>query len=424
VGGAKRDRRENVVTTTEVEIRRANAALGLLAESTTRLLAERAVPDAESALFDNPRMYALGSYCVYENYYDVLRKVSEVVSPEELGRSAKSVNAPHDFTYLAGVCSIYHIGRVQTILDAGGTPGDPFEEAPEEFVGVLDWWERAARVYRNDGLLLPFQGPRGRGSAGDMAMLPPAEVEQLVQMQQGVAGSDRKALSQMMGQLQLYCFLSHSEGRESIFGHGPYPLGDGRALVVREFKELQNEYCPRVRDGRFGEARTVRPQTPIPYESVAVALVLRGVEVRFDMGGTLHADPEAYRDHIESAAIVAGHGERQEALDVSAAEDIADRAERAYGELFAEVIDWDERQAVEVGCYEFLNFVRTMLRQAGMEEALLPEVERAFERSLDRHIERVMEQSGAAVWGWLADAGSRQVFPPYTGRARSALRAN
>lgn len=398
-------------------IEHANTAAMLFTESTTRFFAERAAPEAESALFDNPRKMALGNACVYDTYLDVLRRVRSGIEPEDFGRSMKTVNAPHDLLFLNGIYWAWCWGRIQSMLDSGKEPGDLVAEDGDQFTEVWDWWERVSRAYRNDGEVLPFQAADARGSTGNLAILGDEDVERLVGMQEEVPAGSRHALSQLMGQLQLYCFLAHSEARDSIFCHGPYPLGNGRVMVLREFKELRNEYCPRVRvDGR---PVTVRSPTPIPFEEVALAIVVRDVNFRFDMFGTLYAEPESYMEHVESAALLTGFGTTERQRGLAEVESITAAADAAYADMFTEIIEWDDRQKVEVGCYQYVNLMRTMLRQAGREQELLGEVEAACEAACDRHIDRVLGPHGADVWSWPARAGERPIFPTFGGNGAS-----
>lgn len=397
----------------ELTIERADVSAALFTESTTRFFGERAAPEAETALFDNPRKMALGNLAVYDTYVDVLRRVKAEIEPEAFGRSMKAINAPHDLLFLNGIYWAWCWGRIQAILAHGKDPGDAFEEDPSEYTEVWEWWERVSRAYRNDGQCLPFQAADARGSTGNLSILDEENVESLVGMQQPVPAAQRRALSQMTGQLQLYCFLAHSEARDSIFCHGPYPLDDGRVLVVREFKELRNEYCPRVRvDGR---PVTVRSENPIPHSELALAMVVRGINFRFDMFGTLYAEPESYLDHVESAALLTGYGTEQHQLDLAEVPGITEAADAAYADMFTEIIQWDDRQKVEVGCYQYVNLMRTMLRQAGREEELLTQVETACEESCDRHIEQILAPTGADVWSWPARAGERPIFPQFGG---------
>lgn len=75
--------------------------------------------------------------------------------------------------------------------------------------------------------------------------------------------------------------------RDGIFNHGPYPLGNGRCLLVKELTELRNEIFPWSNCVRGLPTAVVR------------GLVLRPVKTHFDVLGGVALQPVEADDRIE-----------------------------------------------------------------------------------------------------------------------------
>ena len=125
------------------------------------------------------------------------------------------------------------------MLELGLAEGEPFAEEERDYVvTVLDFWERASRAYRNDGLLLPVQ------SGGTLPILADEHLGLMRGLMRPAEADAYAAARRMAATLELDNFVLHGEQRDGVFGHGPYPGEGGRTIVVREFNDLRNDYLP------------------------------------------------------------------------------------------------------------------------------------------------------------------------------------
>ena len=92
--------------------------------------------------------------------------------------------------------------------------------------------------------------------------------------------AERTRITRFNATVVNHLFLLWFDTRSGIADTGPYPLPDGRVLLVREFTKLaQSDFC------LVGRGRG------LPYRNLTAALVLDGVEMRATDFGTLQDHP-------------------------------------------------------------------------------------------------------------------------------------
>src|SRR5207237_8076060 len=123
---------------------------------------------------------------------------------------------------------------------------------------VLDCWKRAGGAFRADaelqawdaGLRVPRYGP-------DV-------VDTLVAGSRPVGDEGRERLIRLNRLLTTFLFLLYFDTRAGYQDTGPYPLADGRVLLVRDFNRFGVSHSPWSRD----------VCASLPYSNLTIALVL------------------------------------------------------------------------------------------------------------------------------------------------------
>src|SRR5205085_8200011 len=102
----------------------------------------------------------------------------------------------------------------------------------------------------------------------------------------------RAQLSRLNALLTSYLFLLYFDTRAGYQDTGPYPLADGRVLLLRDFNRFGVSHFPWSRD----------ICAELPYSNLTFALVLDGgVRVTTNDWGTSITDPPEYFDHPTAA---------------------------------------------------------------------------------------------------------------------------
>ena len=304
-----------------------------------------------SALFDMLRRSLLGWQLKYDYDPLFLREVAAVMSPEEVGRRMKVPGSRPYYLQLFLLLQDTLGARQQRMLELGLREGDPFpEERLDDLLFVTDFWERASRAYRNDGLLLPDD------AGGTQPILDEDALGPVRALLQPVDPEALTAARRLAATLEAWCFVAHGEQRDGIFGHGPYPGEDGRVLFFREFNDLRTTFLPWV----DGTTRNL-------YGNAVFAYECRDVAVRCDMFGGLVTDPLEFADRIERVAVLTQEGGVVRRIDPGTWDAVRDAASASTNEIYFRIVDWEPAFRYEYGAHLFANHVKAFLDLAGLD---------------------------------------------------------
>jgi hypothetical protein len=319
-----------------------------------------------SPMFNLPGRLVLGSHCYYEHLPDLLGEVRRRASEEEIGRAMKHLCVRPNYVHLNSLALGFLVGREQARLTGRGR-----EDDPDRLAAVMDFWARVSRRYRNDGLLLPDQ-------AGFSApVLPEGEVLGLNErLRDDLPGDLRRRTRRMLATLELYTFILHGEARVGVVHHGPYPLGDGDVLLVKELVGLREDFYP------WADLEN-RPPCP----NIAHVMRLRGVRSQIVLFGTLTTEPGDYANHIVAERTFVVDGGSYHPLAAGEVPVVAETAADAQLELYRRVIDWDDRYRIEYGADLYAYLLKAFGDLLGFGREFGQAIRGAFASSIDRHLE-------------------------------------
>lgn len=383
-----------------ISIEELNRCIRLFGASQKAFMRSEKRAGLRSVLFDVPRRSSVGWYCVYRKGAQLLRRLGEHISPEEVGTRMKRLcSRPYYLTLSIVMCS-YLNARQQSMLDQGLSSGDHFpDENVDDLTCVVDFWLRACRAYRNDGLLLPEQ-------AGDT---------QLILAQDVVSDLDRclvpsgkcitHNMRRMAATLELYCFILHGEQRDGIFGHGPYPVADGRQLVILEFTDLQNDFLPWA-------------QTSVrnPYPNLALVMRLKGAKARFHVFGSMLLDPPDFAPHLEAVGLFTRTEDGAvQPVSFDETAHIQQCAADAQNELYVRAAEWSLRFQAEYGVHLFANHLRSFFHLAGLRGKFDEEIRSEFQAAASEVLDAILAQSAPpSMWNFMATTEGEFFWPVVT----------
>jgi hypothetical protein len=351
-----------------------------------------------SVLFDLPRRSLLGWFALYENQAPFLRELMDQVPPEEIGRRMKVPGTrPYHLQLFIVMC--HFLARQQRMLELGLSPGEPFpEERPEDVLTVLDFWERASRAYRSDGMLLPVQ------AGGTMPVLADEHLGLVDELLRPAGAEVYAAARRMAATLELYSFVLHGEQRDGVFGHGPYPGRQGRTIFVREFNDLRNEYLP-----------WAATEQRIPLPNVIVAHECHDVAVRCDMFGGLVTQPLEIADRLDRLAVLTQADGALRSLTGDEVTAVQEAAAAAQIELYMKAVEWSPRYKIEYGAFLFANHLLPFFQVAGADGDVGDRIAAACEATAERMIDDLVASVGSgvpgAIWGHIGSTPGRLLWP-------------
>lgn len=329
-------------------------AHGLNAERTTM----------ESALIPMTAYIVVACVEAWHRYPDICRTIDAARPAEDLGRAGHTPGVQIDPVYLWGASNFWLTGhKVMMGIDPSQCTD------PRPAWTVLDFWERAARAYRHD------DGTRMAVDAGDVVRAYGDDVlATLLAGVEDVAGDEgRAAIKRFNATLTAYLFLLYFDTRVGTGNTGPYPLPDGRTLIVRDFYRLA--------ESDFAWSGVARD---LPYSYLTAALVLDGVDAHVTDFGTLETDPEDYLDHLVGFGLFTTdregdgddgeHGRRGggplRPVPLAELGDITAAARKAQAEHYRNIAAMSRDDKIACGAYVYFSFLRPFAEVAGVAEEI------------------------------------------------------
>jgi hypothetical protein len=315
----------------------------------------------ESKLFPTPAYMQLSYLQSFYRYPPLLRKLSEQMSPEELGDRLREINTKSNIINLTCIPEFYVAGR-QTLIDMGMLrPTD----ALDDLVFVQDFAERLNLAYhRNHAHVTPYD-------AGLRAQLLPERRAQVFEADAiGMKPGDRlhTSLQKFLATANQYSFLSHCECRLAIHNHGPYKCGPNREMLVRGFVDLAETDLPWLDE----------VAADITHNNLTIPVIVKDTHFNIvDDWASFEATP-AY-DHANVVAVglytsdFLSDGEIPVAMDNAVTlADFLDSEEQklhqATRALWREMAEWTRDQMLDAGAMIYAGVAKDLFHVAGIYE--------------------------------------------------------
>jgi hypothetical protein len=225
-----------------------------------------------------------------------------------------------------------------------------WEEDARRMGIVFDFWDRAARAYRFDdgtrqasdtGTATPYRDHVG----AIVGQCSPVDREQLTRA------------TRLNALLTSYLFLLWFDTRSGYQDSGPYPLADGRVLLLRAFNALGQSHFP--------WSAEVAPD--MPYSDVLAAFVLDGVDLTVTDFGTSVTDPQDYLSSVAEFGLFDVSTGVPVPIGPESADALAAAAKGAQRQLYRTIAGMERRAKIDAGAYVYFTFLRPFADLAGVD---------------------------------------------------------
>ena len=395
----------------------------------------RPVGEEKGELYPEPQYFHIAIPTMVLMFEELQRRVLARTTTAEFGQSLKRPLSRCTALHVSGTSFLAPMGR-QMWLDLLGTAHESSETVVEigdlrltdtDMVKTLRFWYEVGSNYREDGFPYPS---RERGLGTDYRILTPSDAAAIAGNATGVDEQSRKDLVNLWATVRALSFLMEAETRDALMMHGPYPLGNGRSLVMFECNDLNWRLFPQF---PLPGQRWEIPDKGFEAGDLAIGLVLRDVEVQADRMGTLYVTPWS-ADRVEAATLLT-RGTDEWANDELKTLDIADAAEFARGcdeaqeMAFLQLAEWNMAQRMAGGHFQKMMFMLRVLAGAGADRA---EITEFFDWSLgvtrnvwDRHFDQILNMKPEDMTFFnrmtsFVTGSSDHVFTPLRGSAGGA----
>lgn len=363
----------------------------------------REIGEEKSDLYPEPQYFNASLMGVAANWRYILDKVTaRCGSPAKFGQRAQRVLSLATGLHISIIATIVTHGREMLLLQdnvPGQRPGVVFDDGEllftDDDVGsVLRFAYDATRHYRQDGRVYPADD---NALGSNFRILPPNEADGIAAQTTTVDIESARHVLELMAAIRSLSFLMEAETREGLMVHGPYPVGEsGDQLIIFECNDLRWPLFPNFPIS--GGVSWSLPSNPFPTANLAIALVLRNVNIKADRHGTLYIDPMAPANVMSASLLSRGSNPyRDEGLTIipiSEAKSLRRICDDIQEYMFLQVASWSKRQRVEAAIFQEEMVLLRILAAAGYHQAELEQEQQVlFERCArvyERHFDSIM----------------------------------
>jgi len=294
--------------------------------------------------------YILVGCCeAFLRYPELMRRIDAAMPVEDIVRAGTMPGTEINSVHLWSIANFWLTGRkVMTAMD-------PSLDDPEAALTVLDFWQRAASAYRGDGTLQAWDTGSCRPFGDDV-------IKSLLAGVTPVSDPDeRLRVTRFNATLINHLFLLWFDTRSGIADTGPYPLPDGRVLLVREFTKLA--------ESDFWWSGVA---ADIPYRSLTAAMVLDDVEIQATDFGSINTTPEDYLDRLVGFGIFTTDSADGALVPVPLAEidELVKIVRRVQANHYRTIAAMSRDEMIKCGAYVYFSFLRPFAVIAGIADEL------------------------------------------------------
>ena len=287
---------------------------------------------ARRTVFES-ELFGMNTYIIMsmmEDYLRVperIRTISQYGTPEELVRKGLPIGSKRSFINLAAMPLHYLTGR-ELYVDLGE---NDLSQGLDDQLEVLRFWRRATIAMRTDNVLYNMDAdPTDSSHVVDDELL-----SSIVAQLEPNSPTTTATLRKFAARLTAYAFLENCDARTAVCDTGPYDLGDGTFLALREL------CCDGV--GDFEWLDGIRDT--LPEHNFVIAYRLPNT-VRMDnnVWGTAWFTPSDYLSDVVAARVFAVRDGNLRALGQDEVADLTAHIRKAHRALYARLADTDPEE--------------------------------------------------------------------------------
>ena len=372
-----------------MEIKEANELIKEVNDEFEYLITHRGL--LESKIFPVTSYICVSFYNSYDMLYDIIKKVSEKTTPEEMGKKSRKILSELQALTINYIPLYYMEGRMGEIFRKGDDPKAESEEKRKQTIFLLDFWKRLAFSYFQNGKLFvaDINELNEHGGAANIA-LDQRDVDWAMEHIKPVTSDEAGKIRKTMANLEVFSFLDECEARAKLCDHGPYKINEEEILVFREISHLYDGGKP-----HFPWSET---KAKAPYSNIAFAYRLKNVKAIVDSVGTMTTNPINWGENITGAGLFTREGNDVKPLELDVLDPFFEYATKAQRELYLKFTKWDRKQRLIAGAYaycygyaRFTNFVGITdeinwdLTERTMEKYVPEFLENDFDQGITRH---------------------------------------
>lgn len=302
----------------------------------------------ESALIPVTAYILIACVECYRRYPEIIDEINRAMPAEALGRLGHVLATQIDPVHMWAVPNFPLVGR--KVLMAAGLVDATDDE--RRLATIFDFWSRASGAYRfADGT---HQASDANGTATPYRAL----AQEIAAACEPVTDPEQRAgISRLNALLTSYLFLLWFDTRSGFQDTGPYPLPDGRSLLLRAYNRLGVSHFP----------WSAEVSAAMPQRELLGAFVLNETQLRVTDFGTALTQPDDYWPNVEAFAFFDVASGALVPIDAAQRDALALAAKTAQKQLYRKIAGMERRAKIDAGAYVYFTFLRPFAELAGVE---------------------------------------------------------
>lgn len=355
-----------------MNVREANELIAHASELVDFQVSKRGL--LESQLFPVTAYICVSFYNSYDMLYEVLKKVSEKTTPEQMGKDSRKILSEIHALSIFYIPLYYMAGRMGEICRNNNDPHSESNEKREQTLFVLDFWKRLASSYFPDDKISVYDSEKKN------IALDQHDVDWTMNHVINVTNDQGVKVKRAMANLELVSFIDECEARAKLCDHGPYKLNDDEILVMREISHLYDGNKP-----HFPWSET---EAKAPYSNIVAAFRLKNVETTYDDFASLETNPVEFSNNITGVALFTRNKDKVIPLNLDILDDFSDYAGKANRELFLKFSKWDKKQRLVAGAFAYCYGYARFTNYVGITDQINWDI---TDRTLNKYVPEFME---------------------------------
>lgn len=313
----------------------------------------------ESKFFPVSPYIMLGYLNAFYRYPTLLRKIEDNMSAEDLADRVRNIGSKACSMGTSWcLVNFYLLGR-EMLIDMGVIRP---QDAAEDVAYVMDFWRRFQLAWRRES------GHVTSLEAGHRAQILPERRIQVfhADMHPCESGDElHEAVDQFISSVSQYAVLVACESRVCMTNNGPYNLGDGKEMLVRDFYDLGEGDLPwldGVADG-------------VPFNRLTVVTAVKDTHFYMvDDWGSFESKPEYQPDQISGVGLYTsdeltetyvpvGMGSKEELTKTL--KDYNEIFQTATVRLWERLASYSRDQLMDCGALTYYAIIRDLAHIAG-----------------------------------------------------------
>lgn len=335
-----------------MELSKINEQISHLSKVFADIILERGFLD--SKIFPVNAYICVAFYQTYERLYDVMRRVWERVSPEDLAKRSKRLLSPINALSITYLWLYYSLARMGVIYNkCGGDPSKEPAEKREQWRFMLEQWYRLATNYFDSGKPTVASSGKKNIALNEESLkwikdhLQPVDLDQTVKARRAI------------GSIDLYAFIEECDARAKIVNYGPYHVGSDEILVISEYINLHD-----------GKGRLWLPwsatEAKLPSSTLGIAMTIKGAKATFNDIGTMTVEPSDYSRLVTKVVAYTEKGGGIVEVPLEDLSAYAEAAERANMELYMKFSQMDRKSLIIAGATAYWRGFARYTDQVGI----------------------------------------------------------